>query len=126
MNASSFRMADIYPNTGRNTAETANQATATHEAMTNSGPDMIGSANSANAAPLVGSPAAIVVALLLVLVALRFFRSKEGEGNAGITPTFYNIMVITLSAILGSVLLKTLVVKTLPANNSLRAVVLAG
>ena len=126
MNASSFRMADIYPNAGRNTAETANQGTATREAMTNSGPNVMGVANSPSAAPLQGNPAGIVIALLIVLVALRFFRSRAGDSNEGITPTFYNIMVITLSAILGSILLKTLVVKALPSNNALRAVVLAG
>lgn len=119
-------MADIYPNAGRNTAETANQGTATREAMTNPGPNVMGVANAPSAAPLQGNPAGIVVALLVVLVALRFFRSRAGENNEGITPTFYNIMVITLSAILGSILLKTLVVKTLPANNALRAVIIAG
>ena len=119
-------MADIYPNAGRNTAETANQGTATHEAMTNAGPAMMGSANAPSAAPLQGNPAGIVVALLVVLLALRFFRTRDGQQNEGIAPTFYNIMVITLSAMLGSILLKTLVVKTLPANNALRAVVIAG
>lgn len=125
MNASSFRRGDIYRNQGRNTAEVANQAMASREAA-NPAPSQMGGANQN--APMSGSPATIIITLILIFAALRLFALRSGDGDdyAGIAPSFYNIMVITLAGMLGSTLLKAVAVKSLPENNALRKFVVQG
>lgn len=122
LSAGSFTRGDIYKNQGRNTAEVANQGMATAEAA-KPAPSPLGAANTGG--PMQGSPAAVIVVIILLFAALRVFsiRSGDGEDYAGVVPSFYNIMVITLAGMLGGTLLKWVVTKALPSNNALRAFV---
>lgn len=125
LNAGSFTRGDIYPRSGRNTAEAANQGMASREATVPT-PTQLGSA--AGTAPMQGSPAVVLIVLILIFAALRIFAmqaDKESEFES-IAPSFYNIMVITLAGMLGGTLLKWVAVKALPSNNALRSFIVQG
>lgn len=73
-----------------------------------------------------GSPVGVLVAVLVLLIALRFAAAKVGEQGdyQAIAPTFWNVLVIGLAAILGITLMKAVTLK-LPSGNALRGVVQA-
>ena len=74
-----------------------------------------------------GAPIAGLLASLVVIFLMRFFANKAGEGEeySALMPTFFNIMLITLASILGTTLMKFIVVRFLGEGNAFRRLILA-
>ena len=120
----SFNKADINgPAYGQTTGNSGHVGVATRNAQAGVAP--ISSATATAAARTSGSPVGVLIAVLVLLVLLRFAAGKSGDADdyGAIAPTFWNVMVITLASILGLTLLKAVSIKWLPANNALRQVV---
>lgn len=123
--ATGLRMADVHGNrAGPNTTESANQGTAAAAIDAGIDPAAVG---AAGAAPQSGSAVGAIIAVLVVLIALRFFATRAGEGAQYETlpPTFFNVMTITLAAILGLNFTKFLAGRFLKENNALRTLIVA-
>lgn len=124
-NAQTLRMADVHGSRmGRDTAEMANQNTAASAIETGITPDQVAASGAANDK---GSIVGWLLAVLFLLIVLRFFASKAGDADdySALAPTFYNVMVITLASVLGLTFTKFLAARFLAENNALRTMLTA-
>lgn len=123
-NRGSFKPADIHGSGyGQGTVNSGHVGMATHNAATGTG--AYSTATDSGAARTAGNPVGVLIAVLVLLVLLRFAAGKTGDSEAygAIAPTAWNILVVTLAAVLGLTLLKAVATKWLPANSALRQII---